>query len=87
MLDHWNNSYQVEMLLHSDTLSWFRAIQSLLLLQNDAYLAEKQQIPILVFGLTRHVLEPNIYCTGGENAYTTKGNIILEYLNTLGNGY
>jgi hypothetical protein len=89
MLDHWNNSHghQVEMLLHSDTLSWFRANQSLLLLLNDAYLAEKQQIPILVFGLTRHVLKPNIYCTGGENAYTNKVNIIVEYLNTLGKGY
>ena len=75
------------MLLPLDTLSWFRGNQSLLLLLNDAYLAEKQQIPIIVFGLTWHVLEPNIYCTGGENAYTTKGNIILEYLNTLGKGY
>ena len=36
-------------------------------------LAEKQQIPILVFGLTRLGLEPTIYHTRGEpaNHYTT----------------
>jgi hypothetical protein len=33
--------------LHSDTLFWFRANQSLLFLLNAAFLAEKQQIPIL----------------------------------------
>ena len=36
VLAHWN----------SDTLFWFRANQSLLLLLNAASLAEKQQIPI-----------------------------------------
>jgi hypothetical protein len=35
------------MSLHSDTLSWFGANQSLLFLLNAAFLAEKQQIPIL----------------------------------------
>jgi hypothetical protein len=35
------------MSLHSDTLFWFRANQFLLFLLNDAFLAEKQQIPIL----------------------------------------
>jgi hypothetical protein len=35
------------MLLHSDTLFWFRANQSLLLLLNAACFAEKQQISIL----------------------------------------
>ena len=35
------------MSLHSDTLFWFRANQSLLFLLNAACLAEKQQIPIL----------------------------------------
>ena len=35
------------MSLHSDTLFWFRANQSLLFLFNAAFLAEKQQIPIL----------------------------------------
>ena len=42
-----NNSHWVDMSLHSDTLFWFRANQSLLFLLNAAFLAEKQQIPIL----------------------------------------
>jgi hypothetical protein len=42
-----NNSPRADMSLHSDTLFWFRANQSLLFLLNDACLAEKQQIPIL----------------------------------------
>ena len=43
----WSNSPQVDMWLHSDTLSWFRANQSLLFLLNAVCLAEKEQIPIL----------------------------------------
>jgi hypothetical protein len=39
--------YHLDMLLHSDTLSWFRANQSLLLFRKALSLAEKQQIPIL----------------------------------------
>jgi hypothetical protein len=42
-----NNSHWVDMSLHSDTLFWFRANQSLLFLRNAAFLAEKQQISIL----------------------------------------
>ena len=41
-----NNKQRVDMSLHSDTLFWFRANQSLLFLLNAAFLAEKQQIPI-----------------------------------------
>ena len=37
----------LDMSLHWDTLSWFQANQSLLLLINAVCLAEKQQIPIL----------------------------------------
>ena len=33
--------------VHTDTLSWFRANLSLILLLNAAYLAENQQIPII----------------------------------------
>ena len=46
---------------------------SLLFLLNAACLAEKQQIPSLVFGLTRPGLEPMIYRTRGEhtNHYAT----------------
>ena len=47
VLAHWNNSPRLDMSLNSNTLSWFWANQSFLLLRNDAWLAEKQQIPIL----------------------------------------
>ena len=47
VLAHWNNSPRVDMSLHSDTLFWFWANQSLLFLLNAACLVEKQQIPIL----------------------------------------
>ena len=42
------NSQRINMSPHSDTLPWFEAYQSLLLLLNAACLAEKQQIPILL---------------------------------------
>ena len=64
------------MLLHSDTLFWFRASQSLLFLLNAVYLAEKQQIPILVFGLTQSGLEPTIYRTRGEHANNYATNAV-----------
>ena len=60
VLAHWNNNLRLDMLLHSDTLFWFRANPSLLFLLNAACLAEKQQIPILVFGLTWPGFEPTI---------------------------
>ena len=41
VLAHWNNSPRVDMSLHSDTLFWFRANQSLLFLLNAACLAKK----------------------------------------------
>jgi hypothetical protein len=46
VLAHWNNNPRVDMSLHSDTLFWFRANQSLFLLLNAAYFVENQQIPI-----------------------------------------
>ena len=70
------------MSLHSDTLFWFRANQSLLFLLNAACLAEKQQIAILVFGLTRPRLELTIYRTRDEHAnhYATGAvDILLKY--------
>ena len=66
MLAHWNDSPRVDMSLHLDTLFWFGANQSLFFLINVE--AEKQQIPILVFGLSWSGLEPMIYCTRGEHA-------------------
>jgi hypothetical protein len=45
---HWNKSPRIDIMMspHSNTLSWFRANQSLLFLLNAACLAEKHQIPI-----------------------------------------
>ena len=48
VLDHWNNSGLVDMLLPSDTLLWYWANQSLLFLLNAVCLAEKQQILLLL---------------------------------------
>jgi hypothetical protein len=56
------------MFFHSDTLFRFRANQSLLFLFNAVCLAEEQQIPISVFGLTRPGLKSTIYHTRGEHA-------------------
>jgi hypothetical protein len=46
VLTHWNNSQQEDMSLHSDTLSWLWAYQSLLLLLCAMCSVEKQQIQI-----------------------------------------
>ena len=87
MLAHWNNSPRIDMSPHSDTLAWFRANQSLFFLLNAECLEEKQQIPILVFGLTQSGREPTIYHTRGEHAnhYTTNAVEILlkAALNTI----
>ena len=69
--DHavYNNIFMdIKLSSHLDTLYWFRANQSLLFLLNAECLEEKQQIPILVFGLTQSGLEPTIYHTQGEHA-------------------
>ena len=42
VLPHWNNSSWIDMLPHSDTLSWFLAKQSLFFLLNALCLEEKQ---------------------------------------------
>ena len=48
VLAHWNKQQSaVEMSLHSNTLFWLRANQSLVLFLNAACLEEKQQIPIV----------------------------------------
>jgi hypothetical protein len=61
VLARWNNSSWIDMSPHSYTLSWFRANQSLLFLLNAAYLAKKQQIPILVFDLTQSGLKSTTF--------------------------
>ena len=69
VLGHWNNSQWVDMSLHSYTLFWYRAIQSLLFLLNAACLAKKAiNANFIVFGLTRPGLEPMIYHTRCEHA-------------------
>ena len=60
------------MSLHSDTLSWFQANQSLLLLLNAARLAEKQQLWISVFGSARLGLQVINYPPRGKYANNYK---------------
>ena len=86
MLAHWNNSPLVDKSPHSDTLYWFQANQTLLFLFNAACLAEKQHIPILVFGLAQAGLEPTIYHTRGEHAnhYVTDAVISVICVREIG---
>ena len=65
---HWNNSPRIDMSFHSDTLSWFRANQCLLLVLNAGWLAAKQQIPVL-YSLIWHdrALKPRFDTTGPWN--------------------
>lgn len=63
MMDHWNNSLQVDTSLHSDT-SGFPTNQSWFLLLNVAFFAEKLQIPILKFLV---LLKPTVYHTLVKN--------------------
>jgi hypothetical protein len=48
-LAYWKSSWQVDISLHSDTLYWFRANQSLLLSLRPNCLKEKQQIPFFLY--------------------------------------
>ena len=68
MLAHWNNSPHVDMVLHSDTLSWFWANQYLPLLLNAVHqvASYKYKFYSLWFGLIWPGLESTIYCTWGE---------------------
>ena len=59
----WINSPRVDMSLHSDTLSWFRVDQSLLLLLNDAC---KCKLYYLCF--TPSWLESTIFHIQGQHA-------------------
>ena len=69
---NWNNSLQVDQVI----LIWHIILipnkPSVLWLLIVVCLAEKQQIPILVFGLIQPALKPMIYNTWGEhvNNYT-----------------
>ena len=88
VLAHWNNSPWIDMSPHSDTLSWFRANQSLLFLLDAAY-GEATNSNSIVFGLTRLGLEPTIYRTQDQHAnhYTTDAVLcywILELFQQCG---
>ena len=69
MLAHWNNSHQIDMSLNSDTLSWFRANQSLLFLFYAACSREATNTNFIVFGLapTRFQTQ-DLPHSGGEHA-------------------
>ena len=61
VLAHWNDIQRIDMSTHSDTLSLFRANQSLLFLLNAAYLAEKNKYQFYslwfdLIGARTHVL-------------------------------
>jgi len=66
VLSHWNNSLQVDILLHSDILFQFQDNESLLLLLTAAFLADKQQMSILKCFVWP---EPMNYHSQGEHAY------------------
>ena len=70
VLAHSNNSPWADMSLHSDTLSWFRANPSLLLLLLSG---EAWNTHFIVLGFICPELDPTIYRTGDEytNHYTT----------------
>ena len=72
------------MSLHSDTLFWFRATQSLLFLLNAALLiGEAANTNFIFYGLTWPWIESTIFHTLGEhtNHYTTDAvHILLKCL-------
>jgi len=76
------------MKFHSDTLPWFRANQSLLLLFNTVWVARMQQIQctnFILLDIIQHGLEPTIYHTGGNitNHYTV--NTVPTFLKSMTN--
>ena len=65
VLTLWNNSPWVDMSLHSDTLSWFRANQTVFARPPWCCVlsGEATNTTFIVFGLTGPKLEPTIYRT------------------------
>ena len=64
VLVHWNNSQWINLLSHSDTLSWFRAKQSLLFLLYAVSLTEKQHKLIAL---------SSVWTNWGSNPRSTRG--------------
>ena len=77
VLAYWSNCQRIDMSFHSDTLSWFRANQTLLLLLNQVNavcLAEKQQIPIL-----QSLVWPNQGSNPRSTTLRLEENILYNY--------
>jgi hypothetical protein len=79
VLAYWNNGPQINMLLQTETLSWFRLFFPI----NAVCLAEKQQTPFF-FGLNGLGTERTIYHTRLEHAnrYTTD-KVGIEHAYTI----
>ena len=73
---------RMDMMLHSDTLSWYRANQSLLLLRKAACWAKKQQISVcnILKNIYVNVLPSNHYLSDDELGLllSLKTDIILK---------
>jgi len=70
-LAHWNNSPRVDVSLHPDTLTWFRANQSLFLLLIATH------TNFIVFDLTQFEIEHTIYRTRGKHANHYSTGVVL----------
>jgi hypothetical protein len=78
VLYYWSNRLRIDMLPHSDTLSWIWANQSLLFLLNTACLTEKQQIPFF-FGVVWSDSSSNLRSTAvGANTLTMHQRCVYE---------
>ena len=82
LIAHRNTIQQVIMSLKMDTLFWYQANQSVVLLLNAAYLAGSNKYQFHSHWLDPTGLEPTIYCTWGEHAnhYTTDSVISKKEL-------
>ena len=79
LLAHWNNSPRIDMSSHTDTLSWFRANQSLLFPPKRYVIrGEATNTNIIVFGLSRSGLEPMFYRTRGEHVNHYTNDVVIS---------
>jgi hypothetical protein len=86
VLSHWNNNLWIDMWSLSDTLSWFRAIQSLFFLFIIACLAEKQQYQFYSFWFdpigdwTHDLLEASTLTITSPSYFRNIYNIFTFYI-------
>jgi hypothetical protein len=78
VLDQWNNSPLVDISFHSETLSWFRANQYLILLLKPVCLTRNQQIPIYCLWHERN--SNLLYTTLETNTQTITPSVKLLHL-------